>query len=77
MKNIGKGIGRCPKEATAAKKGRIIDATAPDANITARPPRLADLTDNRSILRVRSGAFDAIALTKGIRNLATPDLPSE
>lgn len=77
MRNTVRFIGRCRKEATAAKNGRIIDANAPDANITARPPRLAELRDVRSTLRVRSGAFDAIALTKGTRSLATLDLPSE
>src|SRR3989304_6189811 len=75
MRKTVRGIGRRPKEATAAKKGRTIEVAAPDANITARPPRLAALRDVRSTFTVRSGALDAIALMKGIRILAMPDLP--
>jgi len=77
MRNTVKDIGRRPKEATVAKKGKIIEVAAPDANITARPPRLATLRDVRSTFTVRSGTLDAIALMKGIRILAMPDLPIE
>lgn len=76
MRNIAKDSGRCPKEAAAAKKGKIIEAAAPDVNITARPPRLADLSDVRSTFSVRSGHFAARALRRGIRSLAIADLPS-
>jgi len=70
-------IGRRPKEATAPKNGRIIDAAAPEANMTARRPWLADLSDDSLMLRVRSGTVEATLLTRGIRSFAIPDLPSE
>jgi len=70
-------IGRWPTEATAAKNGMIIEIAAPEANMTARRPRLANCSDDRSILIVRTGTFEASPLIRGICNFVRADRPNE
>lgn len=67
-------LGNRPSDAITTKKGRIIDAAAPDANITARALRLTDLSDLRSIFRPRIGILDITSLMIGSFSLATGDL---
>jgi hypothetical protein len=38
-------VGNRPMEATTTKKGKIIEPAAPDANMTARVPRLTDASE--------------------------------
>lgn len=63
-------------ETTTARNGRIIETTAPDANITARAPGPTDLREPRSIFNVSSGIADETELMTGNRSLVIEDLPS-
>jgi len=69
------GRGRWGKEAATTMNGRIIEAAAPEAYITARRPGLTALMDLRSTTNVRTGALAASKLTTGNLSLLTPDLP--
>lgn len=69
------GVGIRPRDAIAEKNGRIIETRAPDANITARLPRLTLAREARSIFKVRMGMRDATDPAKGIFSLEIEDLP--
>ena len=63
-------------ETTTVRNGRIMETTAPDANITARAPGPTDPRESRLIFKVSSGIADETALMTGNRSLVIEDLPS-
>jgi len=67
--------GNRPNATTGTRKGRIIEAAAPDAKVAARAASFTDLRERLSILSVNNGNADATALTTGNRSFVIEDFP--
>lgn len=64
-------IGKWPREARAGKKGKIIDAIAPDMNIAFRLKGVTDRSDSRSMFNLKSTNPEAIETNGPNRSLET------
>jgi len=66
-------IGKFRREEKGTRNGRVIEAIAPDANITANRRPLADLSDSLSTFSDKTIGLLAIAAKTGFPSLYTDD----